>query len=142
MKIRMLAAALAIMAALTAPNTTAGEPAKAQADQVQEVRQMCDQYEAKNGLKAIDSADLTREIITHRKGKKHLLTERVISIATSPTDGKVLNSGENPYYYISYPDFIGAKAGDIIVTYVTYNPSNNYVDDVIGRYDLALYEIR
>ena len=55
--------------------------------------------------------------------------------------GSVLNEnldGESYGYYISYRSVENAKPGDTIITYFVYNPYNNYVDDIVERFDIIV----
>jgi len=89
-----------------------------------------------NQMQVVDTSELTYYDITHRKGS--VLVERVIGkVKNNKKDGRVLNHGNNPYNYISYKG-IKCKKGDIIVTYVLYNPENNYEDDIIARWDYII----
>lgn len=50
-------------------------------------------------------------------------------------DGKLYN-GESFYNYICYPERFSQD--DIILTVDLLNPTNNYCDDVVFRYDIRL----
>ncbi len=98
-------------------------------------RKQAERIEKKNYLNVIDTSDLTYKMITHRKGK--VLVERVIGkVKNNKGDGQVLNNTE--YNYICYKNHIDCKKGDIIVTYVLYDPENNIEDDIIARWDYKL----
>lgn len=91
-----------------------------------------------NQMQVVDSEDLTYEQIIHRKGT--ILVERIIGkVKNNKKDGRVLNVPKNEKYYnyISYKD-IDCKKGDIIVTYLLYNPETNGEDDIIARWDYKL----
>ena len=85
-------------------------------------------------VKKYDSSEITYEIFSNRNGK--IIIEEVIGEVTSTKgDGEVLNCADPDYNYISYSNVKGAKKGDIILTYLIYNPDSNAEDDVILRYD-------
>ena len=85
-------------------------------------------------VKIYDSSEITYEILSNRNGK--IIIEEVIGEVTSTKgDGEVLNCADPDYNYISYSNVKGAKKGDIILTYLIYNPDSNAEDDVILRYD-------
>lgn len=76
--------------------------------------------------------NLTLRQIRHRKGE---LIERIVWKVTSKKGkGRIIKTGK----YISFPKRYHYNKGDIIVTYVTYNPRTKYVDDVIDRWDWNL----
>ena len=85
-------------------------------------------------VKIIDSADLTTEDLMHRNG--NIIIERVIGIVEDAENGhgRILNGDPN-YYYINYSSVKGISKGDVICTYLLYNPENNYEDDIIMRFD-------
>lgn len=90
----------------------------------------------------IDSENLTLEILGNREG--HLLVERVIGIVLNEyRDGKVLNAFDPEFDYISYRDLDGnePEPGDIVITYLVYNPESNYDDDIIQRSDWVIGNI-
>ena len=54
-------------------------------------------------------------------------------------DGRILNTDNERYNYISYNGCdLEYTTGTIIVTYLMYNPNTNYEDDIIERYDYIL----
>ena len=111
--------------------------AYAKEDKLSDYRRQAQQIEKKNNLNVVDTADLTYKAITNRKGT--VLVERVIGkVKNNKGDGKVLNNGNNPYNYICYKGWINANKGDVIVSYVLYNPESNSNDDVIARWDYKL----
>ena len=100
-------------------------------------RKQARQIEQQYNLNVIDTSKLTYKAITHRKGT--VIVERVIGkVITDQKDGRVLNQGANTEYNsISYRS-VDCKKGDIIVTYVLYNPETNWDDDVLARWDYVL----
>ena len=85
-----------------------------------------------NGLtnyELYDSSELTADILESRKGTT--IIERCIGFVTNGQtgDGAILNAADKNYNYISYRS---------IVTYLIYNPDNNYIDDITERYDFVI----
>ena len=85
-------------------------------------------------IEVIDSHELTIEELGNRNGK--LIIERVIGVVEDAETGagSVLNGDKN-FYYISYDKVDGIHNGDIICTYMIYEPYSNYEDDIIYRFD-------
>lgn len=84
-----------------------------------------------------DASDLTTEILENRKGT--VIVERCIGIVTETDDikhGIILNDNNS---YISYNNLEEKLyEGTIVVTYFVYNADNNYIDDIIERYDFVI----
>lgn len=88
-------------------------------------------------IQIVDSSELDAETIWNRNGK--IIIERAIGTCLNENgDGKVLNPYDEEYDYISYRRVKGVKAGDVIVTYMIYNPENNAEDDIIERFDYII----
>lgn len=87
-----------------------------------------------------DASELSEEILSNRKGM--VVVERCIGFVTNKTtgDGKVLNAYDKDYDYISYRsvDDQNYCDGTVFISYMVYNPDNNYVDDIVERYDFVL----
>lgn len=83
----------------------------------------------------IDSTELTLEALQNRNGK--LIIERVIGEVDNASTGAghVL---DNANYYISYESVPNIANGNIICTYLIYNPDNNYEDDIMLRFDYII----
>ena len=77
-----------------------------------------------------DSSELTEDILANRQGK--LIMEKCVGTVTDDEKNGSLEDGS----YISYADVDCAK-GDIITTYLIYNPDTNYTDDVVDRFDFV-----
>lgn len=84
--------------------------------------------ETDNICQLYDSSDLTEDILANRQGK--LIIEKCVGTVADDENNGSLEDGS----YISYADVDCAK-GDIITTYLIYNPETNYIDDVIERFD-------
>ena len=86
-----------------------------------------------------DIDDLTSEILCNRAGTNVLVVGRVIGRVTDGYHGQIINIGEGVYNYISYKwSDLDITEGTIILSYMIYNPNNNYEDDIINRYDYVL----
>lgn len=83
----------------------------------------------------LDSSEVTTDILESRYG--NLIIERCIGIVTDENsgDGEILNLDDDYYYYISYQDVDGIRDGFVVISYLVYNPGNNYIDDIMERYD-------
>lgn len=86
-----------------------------------------------------DSSELTGEILVARDG---MVIERVIGVVENGNgDGRVLNCEDSEFNYISYRECnIRYSVGDIILTYLIYDPLGNGEDDIIDRYDFNLHK--
>lgn len=84
-----------------------------------------------------DASELTSEVLENRCGS--LIIERCIGIVTDADfgDGRLLNFDDGGYY-ISYSDVNGIRDGSIVLSYMVYNPNNNYIDDIMERYDYLI----
>ena len=90
-------------------------------------------------IKVYDASELTAETLESRKGTT--IVERCIGIVTDKQsgDGAVLNLPEDCGYYISYRGiYLPISDGTVILSYMVYNPDNNYIDDIMERYDFIL----
>lgn len=93
--------------------------------------------------KVFATDDLTAEILHNRVGCGYVVVEKVIGICTNGKgDGKILNTKKSSYInYHRTHDFCTGKRihkGDVVLTYLIYNPNNNYIDDVIERFDYII----
>lgn len=95
-----------------------------------------------NGLtnyELYDSSELTADILESRKGTT--IIERCIGFVTNGQtgDGAILNAADKNYNYISYRSIDQEYCdGTVILTYLIYNPDNNYIDDITERYDFVI----
>lgn len=58
--------------------------------------------------------------------------------AERPGDGRILNTEDTQYNYISYSGVDDTRDGTIILTYLLYNPGTDYEDDIMERFDFIL----
>ena len=86
-------------------------------------------------IEIVNSPDLTMEMLAARNGK--LIIEQVVGKVTNAETGDGYIIGY-PEYYISYARVEGIQNGDIICSYMIYNPDNNYEDDIIMRFDYII----
>ena len=86
-----------------------------------------------------ETDDLTLDEIVTRQDRDALVIERLVGVVLNDAgDGRVLNTTDDYYNYISYSSVPGARTGDIVVTYCFYNPENDVEDDIIERYDTII----
>lgn len=86
-----------------------------------------------------DSSELTADILENRNGT--LVIERCIGLVTSRNegDGIVLNAYDEDYNYISYRGVSSTiRDGTVLLSYMVYNPGNNYIDDIMERHDFVI----
>ena len=74
-------------------------------------------------------------ILTKRKGKYTLIEITKGKCLNKKGDGRILNTTETYYNYISYRRVKGARKGSRITTYFVYDNSNE-VDTIIERVDV------
>lgn len=101
-----------------------------------------------NAIVLYDSSGLSVEEIERRNGA--VIVERCICYVNTFDNGEgsgtILNAFDKDFSYIHFSD-MGEEIhkGTIVVSYLVYNPDNNYVDDVSDIYDFVLsreYEIK
>ena len=84
-----------------------------------------------------DADDLTAETLENRDGA--VIIERIYGIVLDTQgNGKILNPAIEGQDYISYRSVNGAEVGDCYASYMVYNPSTDYVDDIMERYDVRI----
>lgn len=85
-----------------------------------------------------DSSELTGEMLENRNGD--VIVERCIGIVENKEtgDGRLLNYPDPDYYYISYSRMDEVRDGTIVLSYMVYDPDNNYTDGIMERYDFVL----
>ena len=84
-----------------------------------------------------DSGDLTAEMLENRNGK--LIVERCVGIVSDAEtgDGTILNSDPDSYY-ISYSRVDGVKNGTVVVSYMVYSTTDNFIDGIEERFDYVV----
>lgn len=81
-------------------------------------------------VKVINANDLTATELENRNG--NIIIERVLGVVTDADNGNGCELNGN---YISYKSVANISNGDIICTYLVYNPDTNCIDDIAARYD-------
>ena len=83
--------------------------------------------------------ELTADILENRGDD--IVIEKIIGVCENRKgDGRILNSADPDYDYISYRGVKGIKPGDVVLTICIYQPGNGYVDDVADRFDYVIDE--
>ena len=83
----------------------------------------------------INSPALTMEVLENRNGK--LIIERIVGEVTDAETGEGYIIGW-PEFYIDYAEVQGISNGDIICSYLIYNPDNNDCNDIMLRFDYII----
>lgn len=82
--------------------------------------------------------EITEDLLVNRTNDQ-LIIERVVGIVLDDElNGRIVNTDEEYYNYISYYG-VDAGPGDVVVSYLFYNPETKYTDDVIFRYDIVVF---
>ena len=90
-------------------------------------------------VKVYDSSEITPDLLENREGKT--IVERCYGIVLDMEtgDGRIINAADGAGNYISYRSVYQTHdENSIMLTYLVYNPENNYCDDIIIRYDFVL----
>lgn len=75
-----------------------------------------------------------KELLENRDGK--LVVERAIGVVLDEDgNGKIINCQYCPDCYIHYSC---GGVGDVIESYLVYNPDTDYYDDIMDRYDYII----
>ena len=83
--------------------------------------------------------ELTADILEKRGDD--IVIEKIIGVCENRKgDGRILNSADPDYDYISYRSVKGVKPGDVVLTVCIYQPGNGYIDDVVDRFDYVIDE--
>lgn len=99
-----------------------------------------------NGLvdyEMYDSSELSADVLENRKGTT--IIERCIGVVTDASSGNehgiVLNAHDPEKNHIGYGALAGIDEiadGTVVLSYMIYNPDNNYIDDITERYDFVI----
>lgn len=90
-------------------------------------------------VKVYDSSEITLDLLENREGKT--IVERCYGVVLDMEtgDGRIINAADGAGNYISYRSVYQTHdENSIMLTYLVYNPENNYCDDIIIRYDFVL----
>lgn len=93
--------------------------------------------------KVFATDDLTAEILQNRVSCGYVVVEKIIGVCINGKgDGKILNTKKSSYinYHRTYDYSTGkrVKKGDVVLTYLIYNPNSNLIDDVVERIDYII----
>lgn len=122
--------------------SSSGCSAKESADPIHRIEDSLVRQLAASGEENIvvyDSSELTAEILESRNGA--LIVERCIGAVTNAEkgDGMMFNSPDPQFNYIGYRRISQPlENGTVVLSYMVYDPGNNYVDDIAERYDFIL----
>ena len=85
-------------------------------------------------MEIMNTAELTAETLENRNGD--IIVERVLGIVIDAESGLgyELHNGN----HISYKNVLGISNGDVVCTYLIYNPDTNIIDDIVDRYDYVI----
>lgn len=87
-------------------------------------------------IKEVWCSDTSYKAIENRG--ESIMVEKIIgTVLNNKKDGMIMNVNSK-YNYISYRSVPGAKKGDTILTVCIYQPGNNYLDDVVARFDYII----
>ena len=89
--------------------------------------------EPQNKVEVVNACDLTSEMLENRNGD--IIIERVLGVVTDAENGHGCELNGN---YISYKSVDGISNGDVVCTYLIYNPDTNCIDDIEARYDYVM----
>lgn len=90
----------------------------------------------------LETYEVTIDMLCSRCGKNTIIEKCIGLCKDSKGNGELINS--NLYNYISYKDVRDyssnkkVKKGDVVLTYLFYNPENNYCDDIMERIDFII----
>jgi len=99
---------------------------------------MAEKFSTDN-IKIYEPDELDYNTIINRKNSDTILIERLVGIANNHGSGRILNTNDTEYNYISYRGSnLDITENTVLVTYCVYNPDTNYDDDIIERYDYIL----
>ena len=90
-------------------------------------------------VKVYDASEITLDLLGNREGKT--IVERCYGIVLDMEtgDGRIINAADGAGNYINYRSVYQTHdENSIMLTYLVYNPENNYCDDIIIRYDFVL----
>lgn len=77
--------------------------------------------------------DSIKKVVTHRKNKKYIVVEKIVSISAGGRKGY-----DKYNQLITYNKCV--KKGKKVITYLIYNPKTNYFDDIIFKIDNSIVD--
>ena len=84
------------------------------------------------GYDLYNTYELTADILESRTEENIIVEVCVGTVLNENLDGEAYG------YYISYRSVENVQPGDTVITYFVYNPYNNYVDDIVERFDIIV----
>ena len=91
-----------------------------------------------DSYKIYDSSELTFDMLEDRVDTNTVIVERCIGIVTDVENRKGIILNTFSGYLISYRNTPNIQKGNIVISYMVYNPNNNYTDDIMERYDFIV----
>lgn len=90
-----------------------------------------------NYIRILQTDEVTNKVLTNRKNKYIVIEITIGKVLNNNKDGKVLNTKDRYYNYISYKGIKGIKKNDKIVTITVY-ANNNEEDNIAIRFDKTI----
>lgn len=87
-----------------------------------------------NYIRILQTDEVTNKVLTNRKNRYIVIEIAIGKVLNNNKDGKVLNTKDRYYNYISYKGIKGIKKNDKIVTITVY-ANNNEEDNIAIRFD-------
>lgn len=95
--------------------------------------------------KVFDTDDITYDLLVNRTEYDYIVVEKLIGVAENNAgDGVVINTDDKQHDYISYRysrDYCTGERvhkGDVVLTYLIYNPRTTWIDDIVERVDYII----
>ena len=104
------------------------------------VKELC-RKEGYKKIKLIDSNNTTDKafwnLVDHRKGKKYIIVEKVVSISDGSGHGWYSTKTKGTKYIIGYNRKV--PKGKKVLSYVIWNPASNECDDILYVVDHRIW---
>lgn len=95
--------------------------------------------------RVFDTDDITYDLLVNRTQYDYIVVEKLIGVCENEKgDGVVINTTDKAHDYIAYrrsPDYCTGQrihTGDVVLTYLIYNPNTTWIDDVVERVDYII----
>ena len=106
-------------------------------DIIKRILPLAYEYDFNGKIELLNSYECTGEKLESRNGE--ILIERAIGkVLNIEQDGEILNAENPDYDYISYR-CTHFNPGDIVETFIIYDPAGNDVDEIMERFDFRIY---
>ena len=93
--------------------------------------------EWKPKVKVVNDEDLTyRKLVNRQKNHVIYISYFYGTCINEKKDGEIIT--DSPYNYTSYRGADNVQKGDLVKTYLIFNPYSNYEDDIIDRIDTVI----